>query len=89
MKPAAALLSAAPVLVLGLEGPSHSFVRFKSYSTVARSAMQLWRLSAPTGTANSTSYVGARSVSTSAVGARADTEGQCGDWGVLASSSSR
>lgn len=84
MKPTTSLLSAAPVLVLGLEGPSHSFVRFKSYSTVARSAVQLWRL-----TSIGSGVGGGSSGANDAVSSTANDAGAQVDWGVLASSSSR
>ena len=83
MKPAPALLSAGPVLVLGLEGPSHSFVRFKSYSATARSSTQLWKLPTAAGSGSS----GQGGAVAAAVGTTAPADGS--DWGVIASSSSR
>ena len=80
MKPALQLLTSAPVLVLGLEGPAHAFVRFKSFPVVARSPALLWKLSAPVLSDSATA-------STTAVLSSAGAEGT--EWGVVASSSSR
>lgn len=83
MKPPASLLTHAPVLVLGVEGPSHSFVRFKSFSLQARSATQLWKLtgeSAQTHTVSLSNIAGSASTGASI---------NAGEWGVLASSSTR
>jgi hypothetical protein len=77
MKPPLALLTSAPVLVLGLEGPAHSFVRFKSYPVVAKSAALLWKLTGHTHDGLVTERV---AVPPGTV---------VGEYGVLASSSSR
>jgi hypothetical protein len=74
MKPPTSLLTNSPALVLGLEGPSHSFVRFKSFSLVAKSTTLLWKLS---GTASS------------GEGSTAAAAASAGEFGILASSSSR
>ena len=81
MKPALQLLTSAPVLVLGLEGPAHAFVRFKSFPVVARSPALLWKLSAPVLSDSATAST------TTAVLSSAGAEGS--EWGVVASSSSR
>lgn len=87
MKPPTALMTHAPLLVLGVEGPSHSFVRFKSFSVMARSAAQLWKLSGHSVHAEDPHRGGV-------VEARAHLDGAsapsvAGEWGVLASSSTR
>jgi hypothetical protein len=74
MKPPTSLLTTSPALVLGLEGPSHSFVRFKSFSLVAKSTMLLWKLAGS---------------STSGDGSAAVGSASAGEFGILASSSSR
>ena len=85
MKPPASLLTHAPVLVLGVEGPSHSFVRFKSFSLQARSATQLWKL---TGESSQSHVVSSSSIASSTfTGTSASIN--AGEWGVLASSSTR
>lgn len=80
MKPPLSLLTCAPALVLGLEGPSHSFVRFKSYPLVAKSPVLLWKLTGHThdGAATEEGLVAAVPQGT-----------VVGEFGVLASSSSR
>jgi hypothetical protein len=85
MKPAAPVLLAGPVLVLGVEGPSHSFVRFKSYSATARSTAQLWVLPPPT-SPNARTAAAATSMGEST---NSGGTGSSAEWGVLASSSSR
>lgn len=86
MKPPASLLTHAPALVLGVEGPSHSFVRFKSFSLQARSATQLWKL-----TGESSQHApAAASVANIATSSAPTGPGiNAGEWGVLASSSTR
>lgn len=73
MKPPTRLLADVPALVLGLEGPSHSFIRFKSYPLQPKSSELLWKLcSSCSVTSSSTADAGI-----------------VGEFGVLASSSSR
>jgi hypothetical protein len=88
MKPAAPVLLAGPVLVLGVEGPSHSFVRFKSYSATARSTAQLWVLPPPTSPTSPNARTAAAATSMGESTNSGGT-GSSAEWGVLASSSSR
>ncbi len=86
MKPPLSLLTHSPVLVLGVEGPSHSFVRFKSFSATARSAVQLWKLSGHNLHVEGGARHHGHSEEEAAVSLSA---GVAGEWGVLASSSTR
>ena len=76
MKPPTHLLADVPALVIGVEGPSHSFIRFKSYPVQPKSSELLWKLSGNT-IHNRVKNVGMNSA------------GIAGECGVLASSSSR
>lgn len=86
MKPSLPCLIAAaqaqPVLFLGLEGPIHSFVRFKSFTVDARSSASLWSLLSSSSSRRGGGNDGYSNRQQQGAAAGAE-------WGVLASSSSR